>query len=320
MTLALQGPPLRPMPEPPRVEGLQNIRLLGIGGRCAVWQVRRLDSGASGCIWVSGGDAVPEVLALKVPLEAPRSVPAAHSLRAELDAMLPLAHPHVVRAWGMALDAGAGRRGLLLDAAAAGSLGQLVRQSGPLSPAQLVTALSPIAEACAHLHGQGAAHGDVSAANVLLTPEGRPVLADLGDAHLLGMGDRDAGDAADVRALGRTAWELIAAEEPGHGRRRTPLGVICPEVPTGLAELLEQCLEASPGELPSAWEFAAELYASAEPEPLSLSAQVDDEVLAEVPTVLPGGPGRPVHAAGRRRGVLTGALSAFRRLMPSCRR
>ncbi|GAB3844677.1 protein kinase [Nesterenkonia populi] len=318
MTLMTQESPRTPIPEPPRVAGLVNERLLGIGGRCAVWQVRRQDSGTSGCLWVSGGDIVPEVLALKVPLASPRSAPAAHSLRAELDAMLPLAHPHLVRAWGIALDTGRGGRGLLLDSAAAGSLASMIARTGRLTPSQLVTALSPVADACAHLHAQGAAHGDISAANILLTPEGRPVLADLGDAHLLGMGEQDHDAEQDVRALARVAWRALTGEEPGEGRRRTPLQVICPDVMDGLADLLEQCLELPDSEVPQAGEFAAELYACAAPEPLDLCAQADDAVLAEVPTVLPGHL-RATDAERRRRGTLVGAVSALRRLLMRAR-
>ncbi len=225
--------------------------------------------------------------------------------------MVPLAHPHLVRAWGIALDTGDGDRGLLLDVAAAGSLAGLLTHGGVLSPSRMVTALSPIAEACAHLHTQGASHGDVTAANILLTPEGKPVLADLGDAYLLGMGNDAVSGEQDVRALARVAWLCLAGEAPGRGRRRTPLRVICPQVSEGLADLLEECLEAGDGDMPGAWEFAAEVYASADPEPLNLRAQTDEEVLAELPTMLPSGP--PGKRRGRRRESLAGGLSRLLR-------
>src|SRR5690625_45077 len=174
----------------PQVPGLGMGRLLGVGGRAAVWLVHTRTGAEprsnAEVVWVNGGAEVPRQLALKVPLEKPRAVMSLHSGRQELEAMLPLHHDHLVRAWGLTRTQGV--PGVLLDAYPAGSLAQLLRSAGRLSAGAVVTALTPVASALDHLHLLGACHGDVSAANILLSYEGRPALADVGEAALLGMG------------------------------------------------------------------------------------------------------------------------------------
>ncbi|MGO1193119.1 MAG: protein kinase domain-containing protein [Nesterenkonia sp.] len=274
---------------PPQVPGLTVLRLLGVGGRAAVWLVRpgptadpRADSGV---VWVSGGAEVPPQLALKVPLERPRTVMSLRSGREELEAMIPLSHNHVVRPWGLIRTSGV--PGVLMDAYPAGSLAQLLRSLPPLDLGAVVTALTPVGSALEHLHRLGACHGDVSAANILLSYEGRPVLSDLGDAALLGMESAHGSSDDDVAALAAVAWELLTGQRPDQGPHRAPLGALQPDLPLALAQLLEDCLGAPPGQRPSAEEFAVELYGCAEPTPLRLAAHVDDDALAELPTQLP---------------------------------
>lgn len=53
----------------------------------------------------------------------------------------------------------------------------------PLTVAEAVALLRPVAEALDYLHAQRLIHGDVRPANILLTAEGRPLLADCGIAR-----------------------------------------------------------------------------------------------------------------------------------------
>ncbi|WP_120005285.1 protein kinase domain-containing protein [Nesterenkonia muleiensis] len=272
------------MASTPRVPGLEPLRLLGVGGRSAVWLVRRTPAAEHTISWA--GSAPPSTLALKLPLGAVRSTPALRAAREELEAMLPLAHEHVVRPWGV-LRTPEGTAALLLEPYTAGSLAQLLRATGTLSVGETVTALTPVAQALAHVHACGAAHGDVTAANVLLTPEGRPALADLGDAVLLGMDSAHGSSQQDVAALAAVTWRCLTGREPEEVSLRVPLQSLRPDIPDQLVELLESALSPHAGERPLAGEFASELYCAAEPEPLNLLRHVDDEALAEVPTCLP---------------------------------
>ncbi len=127
-----------------------------------------------------------------------------------------------------------GRTALVTELAAGGSLAALVRARGGLDPGEVVTVLTPLAGALADLHDRGVVHGDVSAGNVLFLADGRPVLADLGTAGLLGVDPathatpgyadpavaRGAGlaPASDVHALGALAWFALTASVAGAGR------------------------------------------------------------------------------------------------------
>lgn len=270
-------------PPPPRIPGLSTLRLLGVGGRSAVWLVQCTAAAIRSITWVGAG--APRRLALKVPLQAPRGAPSLRSAQQELEAMLPLVHPHLVRPWGV-LSTAEGSPGLLLQPYTAGSLAQLLRSVDRLSLGQMVTALTPVAQALEHLHTRGAAHGDLSAANILLDPAGRPALGDLGDAAVLGMPNRWGSPEQDVAALAAVGWAVLTGREPGPAAARAPLQSLLPESPDPLAELLEEALSPLPGCRPLAGEFAAELYACAEPEPLDLLPAVDDAALAELPTTM----------------------------------
>lgn len=297
----LSDDPQRAVPggalRPPDLPGLAVVRLLGVGSQAAVWLVRpslglrrhREPTVA----WVDGGTRVPGELAWKVPLARPRTTVNLRSAQQELEAMLPLHHEHLVRAWGITRSAG--MPGLLMDAYVAGSFAQLLRSAGRLNPGALVTALTPVASALQHLHRQGASHGDVTAANILLTVDGRPALADLGEAALLGMESQHASSAEDVAALGGVAWGALTGLPPEPGPRRPPLGALRADVPKPLVGLLEDAMSESAADRPTAEEFAADLYACAEPTALRLADHVDDEALAELPTQLPAAeePGPP---------------------------
>ncbi|WP_158583129.1 protein kinase domain-containing protein [Nesterenkonia natronophila] len=271
---------------PPQARGLFTERLLGVGGRSAAWLVECRLPGSSNITWA--GDNPPSRLALKVPLKSLRSAPPLRSAQRELHAMLPLVHEYMVRPWGLVRTA-QGQTGLLLEACTAGSLGQLQRSAGTLSPGECVTALTPVAQALNHLHERGAAHGDVTAANILLTPEGRPALGDLGDTVLLGMDAVYGTSEDDVHALASVTWSCLTGREPDAADRRVPLQSLVPEATDELTELIEVALSPYPTERPLAREFASELYESAPAEPLNLLPAVDDHALTELPTVLPGG-------------------------------
>ncbi|MFD5822954.1 protein kinase domain-containing protein [Nesterenkonia xinjiangensis] len=339
---------------PPRAAGLRVIRLLGVGASSSVWLARVTGDGPR---W-TGGEPGRDTVAIKIvgghappqPSGGPswehgaehgreQSAGGRGQLTAELQAMRRLRHPHLVSAFGWT-ETSCGP-GLLLEPFTAGSLGRILAARGTLSLGEVVTALSPIAQALQHLHRGGIAHGDVSPGNVLFAPDGRPALADLGDAQLLGEArgaaatagfaaperllaargaHRDAGaraweatlaPEADVYSLAAVTWYALTGSPPGPERSRTPLGTLCPRVPPRLIRLLEETLGDDPEARPGAGEFAAGLHRSAAPQPLDLSPHVDDEVIAELPTMGPGdGSLSSGLSHGRRRlvSVCAGAL------------
>lgn len=156
------------MNDPWRLRGYTIEALLGRGSSGDVWRARTTGSG--------------DPVALKrIPAVSPE-----HVRQAEREAALlsSLDHPHLIRLH--ALEQAAQHTVLVLDLADGGSLAQLVHARGRLSPGEVITAVAPIAAALAYLHDEGVVHGDVSAANILFTAGGVPLLADVGVARISG--------------------------------------------------------------------------------------------------------------------------------------
>lgn len=161
----------------PQIPGYRVCSCISVREKSSIWRVET-ESGA--------------VYAAKIGSRA--------DLSREYAALQSCAHTHVVAAyellpcrWGdPPADGGAVVAGeslldadvhnasaaLIMDYLPGGSLHRLIKGRGSLHPGEVVTAITPIAEAVSALHSQGWVHGDISAGNVLLTAAGKPVLAD----------------------------------------------------------------------------------------------------------------------------------------------
>ena len=292
------------LPPVPTAPGYAVDRLLGVG--------------ASGAVWLVHNDA-GQRFALKVPAGAGHR---AFEARREVNVLARLEHPHLVALHGVAeTDQG---DGLVVGYAAGGSAGALVAARGPVRPGEAVTVLVGIADALAYLHARGAAHGDVSPANILFTAGGKPQLADFGQSRLLGepgspisgtpgftapeaggaAGRRTArsslGSAGDIYALAAVGWFLLTGKAPPPVRDRPPLSILVPEVGRELPALLEAGLAEDPDERPSAEEMAAWAYRGAAALPVDLVASAHPEVRPELMTRRTGSAARGGGAAGRR--------------------
>lgn len=270
---------------PPEISGYRTERLLGVGASAAVWLFRDQISG--------------EAQALKVfpaPEAGQRGIA---ELRREIAILGRLTHPHLLGIRDvLTTDQGPA---LLMPYAAGGSLADLIAARGKLSVGEAVTILTPVAQVLAYLHSESVLHGDVSPGNVLLTSDGKPLLADLGIGRLLGEGhgdaegtpgfmDRASGSgshlslAADVYSLASLGWYSLTGQPAGPARQRPPLTLIVPEVPSELLSILEAGLHEDPDERPSAGEFALAVIRSAAPRPLDLVPAVHPTVRPELLT------------------------------------
>ena len=257
-----------------------------------------LGTGSSGRVWRAHARATGASVAIKV---LPAAGPAQRATAiAEAAVLAGLDHPHLVRLHE--LVPGDGWVALVLDLAAAGSLATLLAARGRLTSGEVVTALAPVAAALAGAHAAGVVHGDVSAANVLFTPIGFPLLADLGTARLLGEVPAGrctpayadplvaAGDvptaASDVFGLaavafhaltGRPVWEGDGADEVIAAAASGRVGDVAAALaragaPEETAAVVATGLSADPARRPTAAEFALDLRCSTEPVAVELDA------------------------------------------------
>lgn len=163
-----------------------------------------------------------------------------------------------------------------------------------VEPPAVVSMLAQVAAALGELHARGIVHGDVKPVNIMLEPNGRAVLIDLGFAREIGSLSLDEGlpgtpnylapelcrkrfadsPAADLFALGVTAFELLCGRLPypklndtqavlrqHRSERPEMLSAAMPRLPAKLRQLVDRLLAKDAAERPTAAE-AAEMFRS----------------------------------------------------------
>lgn len=299
-----------------KVPGYVVEGLLGRGGSAEVWRGRVACS----------GDPVALKRIVLDELDALAVVRSEAALLATLD------HPNLVRLHEFVTTADAAV--LVLDLAAGGSLADLIQARGRLTPGEAITALAPVAAALAHAHGASVVHGDISAANVLFTDAGLPLLSDLGVARLLG--DQRAvhctpayvepsvaagappTQPSDVFTLGGVllhaltgspTWPDASADAALERARRNDAPdaaqrLAAAEVPEATAAVVLRALDPDPHRRGSAAEFALDLRHSGRPVPVELAAGRPRPVLATGPRHAASS---APQSSGRARGVVLAA-------------
>jgi serine/threonine protein kinase len=250
----------------------------------------RLGSGASSVVWRATRRADGAPVAVKVVTAWGEGDCAAR----EAQVLRSLCVEGLVRvheAFSLADDPS--RVALVLDLVPGGSLASLLTARGHLTAGETVTLVTPVARTLGALHAVGVVHADVSPGNVLLERSGRPLLADLGVARLVGEAPGDvvgtpgftapeveAGarptSSSDVYAVGALAWACVTGEPPGPLGARRPLTELVPGLPPTWVDVVVQCLSSQPCERPSAAEAALRLFDAVPCEPLRLVVGDDD--------------------------------------------
>lgn len=285
----------------PEIPGFTVGRELGRGGSSTVWLVTEQRTGR---------DFALKCFAPETPGPGPVPKPTAESdVRREVRILSALDHQHLIKAHDvLRVSMGSSEvLGLLVDYAPGGSLAQLVSSRGKLTVGETVTVLTPIAQVLGYLHSRGFTHSDVSPGNVLFTSHGKPLLADVGIARMvgdpaavpghgtLGFMDPAGVDAVraglqperDVYSVAALGWYCLTGDAPARTADRPPLPLILPEVPTELAEALEAGLHEDRRRRPSAAELAVAIYRSAAPLPVDLAGSVHPSVLPDLLTRRP---------------------------------
>lgn len=203
----------------------------------------------------------------------------------------PLANEHLVRQHG-AIALADGTLCLVLDQVNGVGLAQILGDRGHLTPGETVTTVAPLFGALADLHAAGVVHGDLTSGSVRFSPDGRPLISDLGVARLPGpagcqvsrsgcfaapevVSGAIASPASDVFAMAVLGWFCLTGAAPAPGASPASLVALRPEIPAQLADALASCLSVDPIARPSARAAAIRVFEAAQAESVVLSSVSD---------------------------------------------
>lgn len=282
----------------PRAEGCEFTRLLGIGATAQVWLGSRCGREVAIKCFSPGLLKAEEQLDSQLALESML--------------MIDVKHPHLLALYDLVSLSGSWEPSpaLILQYAAGGALAHVLQHRKTLAVGEVVTFSGPILQALEYLHLRSLSHGDVSAGNVLFTAEGKPLLADFGQARMRAQNpsSRVGGtphtldpllfqhseeselhryQGADVYAVAALIQRSLLGHYPTEPTdpRRT-LRQLKSSVPTSMATAIADALAPQLSARPTAGEFAREVFSSAESVPLDLMASVHPSVRQDLPTRL----------------------------------
>ncbi|MGZ4618844.1 MAG: serine/threonine-protein kinase, partial [Frankiaceae bacterium] len=158
-----------------------------IGGRYRI--EHSIGAGGMGTVWAGHDELLNRPVAIKevrFPAEVGDGEQAdlrERTLR-EARATARLSHPNVVTTYDVVEEDG--RPWIVMELLPSRSLSTVLREDGPLPPHQVAELGLAMLGALEVSHQQGIVHRDVKPGNVLITPDGRPVLTDFGIATMAG--------------------------------------------------------------------------------------------------------------------------------------
>ncbi|WP_245642631.1 serine/threonine protein kinase [Nonomuraea candida] len=154
-----------------------------VGGRYRL--LRTIGKGGMGTVWQAHDEVLGRDVAVKEVLPPPdltgpeREVFAVRTFR-EARAAGRVAHPGVATVYDVLEERG--HPWIVMELVRSRTLGERVREDGPMSPLEAARIGLQLMEALRAAHAAGVLHRDVKPDNVLLTEDGRAVLTDFGIA------------------------------------------------------------------------------------------------------------------------------------------
>jgi serine/threonine protein kinase len=209
-----------------------------------------------------------------------------------------LSHPNIVHVYDQGDEDG--RPFIVMEYVEGVTLGDELREHGPLPPARVVDLALQICGGLEHAHASGLVHRDVKPGNLLLREDGTVKIADFGIARaaqatkltqigsVLGTAaylapEQAAGEqvtaAADIYSLGCVLFELLTGRTPyvfetlpelvvkQREEPITPIRELRPEVPAELEAAVMHCLARNPEYRPASAADLAQELAAGSPEP-----------------------------------------------------
>jgi serine/threonine-protein kinase len=201
-------------------------------------------------------------------------------IRVEAKAVARLSHPHIVAVYDYGESIGQDGSPVpfvVMELVEGRSLADRLT-GGPLPWRTAVEVAAEVAAALSAAHGRGMIHGDITPANVMLTPAGAKVV-DFGVSAVVGerrgdvpifgtpafvaperLAGADAGPAIDVYGLGVLLYLALTTELP---QPEQPAPPTVAGLPPDVAVLCGQCLQPDPAARPSSAEVTRRLAAAA---------------------------------------------------------
>jgi eukaryotic-like serine/threonine-protein kinase len=252
---------------------------------------RRIGSGGFGTVYEAWDGRLERSVAVKAIESA--SGPGSDRVLREAQAAARLNHPGIVTLYEMGEEDG---NALLVTELVDGATLAQRNRDGTLSDREIGEIGADLCEALDHAHDRAVVHRDIKPQNVLVTDEGEPCakLMDFGVARLTDAaaltapGDvvgtlaymapeqaegRSVGPAADVYSLALMLYESWSGEHPTRratpaataraiGARMRPLRRLRPDLPRGLCDTVDACLQPRPDRRPSLEELGGEIEAA----------------------------------------------------------
>ncbi|WP_026310771.1 protein kinase [Parafrankia elaeagni] len=238
---------------------------------------RHYDAGA-GEVWSGRAERLGTVVTVRyvrLPADPLLRAEAVDEARRQLD----VRHPHLAAVTG-AIPTPDGLAVVSEPVEETISLSRLLAARGRLDPGEVVTIGLPVAQALAVAHEAGLVHGELTALDILLEANGRPLLTGTGIAGLTSPGLSTADDVRDLADL------LLGAMRQATG----------PDA-AAVAVAVALALVDDPRRRPSAAELAAGLARSTTPLPVRMTAVPADAPVIDVEPLPDDGWGEPTGAS-----------------------